>query len=171
MKVELESCDLSLADRIDGLVDRSRGRNRADVVAANHGRCSLDTDSELPAGDTLSAPQRAARGAVGLAFHALGLVLGRRRALVPLAAGAHWFGASHVVASVTGYPGCPELGAIPSLVLRWPLKTECGPWEWTDARLGLAANAGRGDAKVDLRSGARATRDQSAPGGPIGSLR
>ena len=71
MKVEFDNCDLSLTNRIDGLVDRSRRKNRADAVAANHGRCSLDTDSELPDRDTLSAPQRVARAMVGLGFHAV----------------------------------------------------------------------------------------------------
>lgn len=154
MKVEFDNCDLSLTNRLDGLVDRSRRKNRADAVSANHGRCSLDTDSELPDADPLSAPQRVVRAMAGLGFHAVALQAGRRRALIPLAAGAHWFGISHLVACVTGYPGCPELGAIPSLVLRRQLKTECGPWEWTDARLGLIANA---------RASDREPEDMAAP--------
>jgi hypothetical protein len=43
------------------------------------------------------------------------------------------------VASATGYPGCPELGAIPSLLLRRRVATECGPWEWIDKRLDRSA--------------------------------
>jgi len=47
--------------------------------------------------------------------------------LWPLALVAGWFGASFVVAGLTGYAGCPELGAIPSLVRRRPIATRCPP--------------------------------------------
>lgn len=118
MKFEVEACDLGLTDR--------------------YGRCSLDTKAELPIRARLSAAQRAARAVAGLGFHALAIPLGRRHPLWPLSLLAHWFGASHLVASASGYQGCPELGAIPSLVLRRRVATECGPWEWIDTRLGLA---------------------------------
>ena len=49
-----------------------------------------------------------------------------------------WFGATHVVAAATAYPGCPELGAVPSLLLRRSVKIGCGPWRWLDARLRLS---------------------------------
>jgi hypothetical protein len=52
--------------------------------------------------------------------------------LWPLAAAAAWFGASHIVAAATGYRGCPELGAIPSLFTRQPVATRCTPWERLD---------------------------------------
>lgn len=50
---------------------------------------------------------------------------------------------THVLAAVTGYAGCPELGAVPSLVLRRPVATWCRPWDWADRRLpgGLPARA------------------------------
>jgi hypothetical protein len=118
MKLEVESCDLGLSDR--------------------YGLCGLDTEAELPRGAQLSPRQRLGRALAGLGFHALALPLARKQALRPVAVVAHWFGASHLVASLSGYPGCPELGAIPSLALRRRLATECGPWEWIDRRLGLA---------------------------------
>ena len=46
-----------------------------------------------------------------------------------------WFGISHLVAGWTGYPDCPELGAIASLVARRYVRTRCGPWERIDQRL------------------------------------
>ncbi len=81
--------------------------------------------------------QRTARAAVGLAVSTGGAALATGALagwwlLWPLALAALWFGASHVVASVTGYRGCPELGAIPSLFLRRPLATRCTPWERFD---------------------------------------
>lgn len=121
MKLEVESCDLGLSDR--------------------YGRCGLDTEGELPRGLELSGGQRIGRALAGVLFHAVALPLARQRGLIPLAVAAHWFGASHLVASLSGYPGCPELGAIPSLLLRRRLVTECGPWEWIDRRLGLTSHA------------------------------
>jgi hypothetical protein len=49
-----------------------------------------------------------------------------------LAAAALWVGGSHLVAAVTGYRGCPEIGAIASLVLRRHVRTACTPWERAD---------------------------------------
>lgn len=57
-------------------------------------------------------------------WNALALVLG-------------WIGVSHMVAAMTAYPGCPELGAVPSLLLRRNVKMGCVPWRWLDARLRL----------------------------------
>jgi hypothetical protein len=57
----------------------------------------------------------------------------------PLALIAGWLGVSHIVAAATGYADCPELGAIPSIVLRRYVWTRCGPWErmdrWLDRQL------------------------------------
>ena len=50
-----------------------------------------------------------------------------------------WFGVTHVLAALVAYPGCPELGAVPSLLLRRDVKLGCGPWRWLDARLHLTA--------------------------------
>jgi hypothetical protein len=47
------------------------------------------------------------------------------RLLWPLAGVAGWFAASFLVAAATRYPGCPELGAIPSLLLRRRIETRC----------------------------------------------
>ena len=56
--------------------------------------------------------------------------------LWPLAAACAWLGVSHLVAAVTAYPGCPELGAIPSLLLGRPVTTACGPLERLDRLFG-----------------------------------
>ena len=45
---------------------------------------------------------------------------------------AAWFGISHLVAGGIAYPGCPELGAIASLISRRYVRTRCGPWERLD---------------------------------------
>jgi hypothetical protein len=50
-----------------------------------------------------------------------------------------WLGLSHLVAAVTAYRGCPEVGAIPSLLLRRHVTTTCAPWERLDRRLGRRA--------------------------------
>jgi hypothetical protein len=52
----------------------------------------------------------------------------------PLAAIAGWFAASFYVAAWTGYVGCPEVGAIPSWILRREIATRCTPLERIDAR-------------------------------------
>jgi len=57
-----------------------------------------------------------------------------------------WLGVSHLVAAVTGYRGCPEIGAIPSLVLGRPVVTQCTPWHRLDQRIGAAARREIGDA-------------------------
>lgn len=97
----------------------------------------------------LSLQQRIARAAAGVGFLAVtGAVLRWPRTLaVPISLATGWLGASHVVAAVTAYRGCPELGAIPSLVRRRRVETRCGPWELIDRRFGLDdASADRGAA-------------------------
>ncbi len=54
----------------------------------------------------------------------------------PLAFIGGWFAASLLVAAATGYPGCPEVGAIPSLLLRRPIVTRCPPMERIDRSRG-----------------------------------
>jgi hypothetical protein len=56
--------------------------------------------------------------------------------LWPAAIVPTWFGVSHLVASVTGYEGCPELGAIPSMVRDRHVATRCGLWEQIDRQVG-----------------------------------
>jgi hypothetical protein len=46
-----------------------------------------------------------------------------------------WLGLSHLVAAATSYRGCPEVGAIPSLIMRRQVITTCTPWERLDRRL------------------------------------
>jgi hypothetical protein len=54
-----------------------------------------------------------------------------------------WLGLSHLVAAVTAYRGCPEVGAIPSLLLRRHVITRCTPWERLDRRLEGSATGAR----------------------------
>jgi hypothetical protein len=103
------------------------------------GYCAGDA---APQGPT-NPRQRAARalaGGVLLAFTAAAA-----RAPSPLnaalAGAAGWLGVSHLVAAATGYNGCPELGAIPTLVRGQPVHTRCGPWQTLDRRLGLIATS------------------------------
>ena len=44
-----------------------------------------------------------------------------------------------MLAAATGYRGCPEMGAIPGLVLRRRVSTVCKPWERFDQWLERAA--------------------------------
>jgi hypothetical protein len=53
----------------------------------------------------------------------------------PLAALGLWLGVSHLVAAATRYRGCPEIGAIASLLLRRRILTSCTPWEAFDRRI------------------------------------
>lgn len=117
MRLKVESCDLGLSDE--------------------HGVCAIDTSIDRTDSTRLNQGQRAARAVAGLAFVAVSIPLGRVRVLRPLAGVGLWFGLSHLVAGATGYVGCPELGAIPSMVARRPLYTVCEPWDWIDGRLGL----------------------------------
>ena len=90
---------------------------------------------------TITIRQRVARAAAGVGWLALAWVFlrGPVPAIAwPLAIMAVWFGASHVVAGCIGYPDCPELGAIASLVSRRYIPTRCGPWvtfdHWLEPR-------------------------------------
>lgn len=93
--------------------------------------------------ETRNAPltdsQCVARATVGGAVTLLSLRSLRSPTLARgvVASALGWFGVSHVVAAATRYNGCPELGAIPSLVLGRHVPTRCSPWENIDARLGL----------------------------------
>jgi hypothetical protein len=89
----------------------------------------------------MNGPARQARALAGFGFLGIAGALGSRQApgriaLWPLALVPTWFGISHLVAAVIGYRGCPELGAIPSVMLARPVLTGCGPWERIDRRLG-----------------------------------
>jgi hypothetical protein len=93
----------------------------------------------------MSRPSRAVRAAAGAGFLTVAGALSTRQlpggvALWPAALVPTWFGISHLVAAVTGYSGCPELGAIPSVMLARPVVTGCGPWERIDRRLSSVAS-------------------------------
>jgi hypothetical protein len=97
----------------------------------------------LNQGAAMTAPAQRARAVAGFGFLALAGAMSSRQApgqiaLWPAALVPTWFGISHLIASVTGYPGCPELGAIPSVMLARPVATRCGPWKKIDRRLGFA---------------------------------
>ena len=83
--------------------------------------------------------QRIARAIIGGGWLGLGLLFFRvpfRPIAWPLAMIAGWFGISHLVAALTAYPDCPELGAIASLLSGAYVRTRCGPWarfdHWLD---------------------------------------
>jgi hypothetical protein len=82
--------------------------------------------------------QRLARAIAGAGWVGLAWAIFRipvRPIAWPLAITAGWFGISHLVAGWTGYPDCPELGAIASLVSRRYIGTRCGAWARLDQRL------------------------------------
>jgi hypothetical protein len=102
---------------------------------ASLGCCTLE---ELPR--TLNGRQRSARIVVGVASLAVAVLAARGSGVIGAfgAVGAGWFGASHLVAARTGYAGCPELGAVPSVVLGREVQVGCAPWRIADRRLGLS---------------------------------
>jgi hypothetical protein len=103
------------------------------------GGCCSDADGG-ETGLAMGPRARRARAAAGVGFLLLAGAMSSRRlpggiALWPAAVVPTWFGVSHLVSSVTGYRGCPELGAIPSVLLGRPIGTNCGPWERFDRRI------------------------------------
>jgi hypothetical protein len=89
---------------------------------------------------TMPRRARAARAGVGLAQLVLGGTLASRKlpggvALWPVALIPTWFGISHLIAGMIGYRGCPELGAIPTVMQGRPIGTECEFWARLDRRL------------------------------------
>jgi hypothetical protein len=101
--------------------------------------CSADSADWHP----LNRRQRTARFIVGAGLLWLDVLLSSSHALsitvTAAAAFIGWFGVTHVVAALIAYPGCPELGAVPTLLLRRDIKIGCGPWRWLDERLRLVA--------------------------------
>lgn len=99
--------------------------------------CNNDSADWRP----LNARQRWARFLVGLVLLLLALALPRSTTWsTVLAVIAIWLGATHVLAAAMAYPGCPELGAAPSLLLgRW-VRIGCTPWRMLDGWLRLTAN-------------------------------
>jgi hypothetical protein len=87
---------------------------------------------------------RRARAVAGVMFLIVAGGLAPRRlpggiALWPASLVPTWFGISHLVAGVTGYAGCPELGAIPSVILGRPVGTTCELWRRIDGWVGSSA--------------------------------
>lgn len=99
-------------------------------------RCGCRTapteDAVVPA---LEQRHRVARVVAGGGFAAVAWLCWSARISRPLGLVAGWFALSHVVAGITAYSGCPELGAIPSFVRGRPVVTGCGPWKLLDARI------------------------------------
>jgi hypothetical protein len=101
------------------------------------------SEAELP----LGGRGRTARAIAGILIIAgVGLLYLWPVALLPqlgvpgfvawgLAIPSLWLGVSHLVAAATAYRGCPEVGAIASLVLRRHVITTCTPWERFDRRI------------------------------------
>src|SRR5262245_17797970 len=85
----------------------------------------------------LNAKQRAARFIAGVILLAVSAALHWSSGWIVLDVLLAWFGVTHVLAAVTAYPGCPELGAVPSLLLRRSVKVDCVPWRWLDETLHL----------------------------------
>ena len=99
--------------------------------------CVSSDESDAAKGvPPLGLRSRGVRATAGLVFLALAVWM----PLWPLSIMAAWFGASHLLAAAMGYRGCPELGAIPSFVLRRRVSTECKPWERLDRWLERAAH-------------------------------
>jgi hypothetical protein len=99
-------------------------------------KCTIGEDAGPS--HAITSRQRVARVVAGAGWLALAWVFLRLPVPAiawPLAIMTVWCGASHVVAGCIGYPDCPELGAIASLVSRRYIPTRCGPWVTLDRRL------------------------------------
>lgn len=102
-------------------------------------KCTIG--EEVGPSHAITSRQRMARVVAGAGWIALPWVLPRDWAPAItwlLAIVAAWFGISHTVAGLTGYPDCPELGAIASVVKGRYVQTRCGPWarldRWLETR-------------------------------------
>ena len=86
---------------------------------------------------TMTRRARAARATVGVGFLGMAsavLVLQPACGVVSwlTAPVLTWLGISHLVAAVTGYQGCPEIGAVASLVFDRSISTNCDIWRRID---------------------------------------
>jgi len=122
-----------------GTLSPAASVNRYVLLRSMKACCSNDAGDWRP----LNRRQRAARLIVGATLLLVGFVLPSSHELsvtgIAAATIVGWFGVTHVLAAFMAYPGCPELGAIPSLLLGRDVKIGCGPWRWLDARLHLVA--------------------------------
>lgn len=115
-------------------------------ASGSEARCATGSDVQRQGcclgeaeAEPMSRLARGARVAAGIGFLAAAGALRTRSlpgrvALGPTAVVPTWFGVSHLVAAGIGYRGCPELGAIPSVMLARRVQTSCGPWERFDDR-------------------------------------
>jgi len=97
-------------------------------------------EQSAPVPPRISPPQRLARALAGLALIGLAAAAQSTSRVVaaPIALLSGWVGLSHLVAAATAYNGCPELGAIPSLLAGKHVHTRCGPWQQLDDHFGLS---------------------------------
>jgi hypothetical protein len=107
-------------------------RQPSDGAGILSGGCCSSTGTT-----TMGRRARRARFAAGTGYLALAGAMTARRlpgriSLGPAAIVPTWFGVAHLVAGVTGYPGCPELGAIPSVMLGREVGTDCSSWQRID---------------------------------------
>lgn len=134
--------------------------------------CFADRDSLAP--PPMSTRARGLRLAAGLGFLALAALMvlkGEYGWPVQVAAAVPvWMGITHLVASVTGYQGCPELGAIPTLFLERPVRTNCTAWRLIDRAsgadrpdAGLGCGCGRPPAQTSVRSARRSSGGRTTP--------
>jgi hypothetical protein len=102
---------------------------------ASLGCCTVEVLPQL-----LNDRQRSARIFVGVASLGVAVLAARRSGVRSVlgAAGVGWFGVSHLFAAGTGYAGCAELGAVPSVVLGREVQVGCVPSRIVDRRLGLS---------------------------------
>ncbi len=142
-----------MSDRPDHSAARTTGGTSCTVVPRSEpgeqprssagplsGGCCSAAGGPARRGASISRRARRARAVAGLGFLVIAGALSTRRlpgrvALWPASLVPTWFGISHLVAGVTGYRGCPELGAIPSVMIDRPVPTACGPWQRIDERL------------------------------------
>jgi hypothetical protein len=117
-----------------------RAAESAEGIPLTHGCCVDEATTGDVIEPTMLRRARAARAGVGLAQLALGGTLASRKlpgriALWPVALIPTWFGISHLIAAMIGYRGCPELGAIPTVMQGRPVGTVCEFWVRLDRRL------------------------------------
>lgn len=112
------------------------------------GGCCSESGPGAESQAPMDRAARRSRTIAGLGFLALAGALGSRQlpggiVLWPVSLVPTWFGISHLVAGMTGYQGCPELGAIPSVMLGRPVETSCELWRHIDRRIGVRPCTGR----------------------------
>lgn len=117
-------------------IGRADTRRPADSGPLSGGCCS-GTGGSLEPQAPMSRAARRSRALAGVASLAVAGALGSRRLpgrieLWPASLVPTWFGISHLLAGVIGYQGCPELGAIPTVMLGRPVGSSCELWRRID---------------------------------------